>query len=75
MLCDTAADPGEALAVLRAGAVYDVAVLAMHIPGMDGRALVAAVRALPGGRQLPLCSSRACTARPSAAPGHCSRRC
>lgn len=54
MTCESAADPAGALALLRAGSTYDVAVLDMHMPRMDGRQLAEAVRALPGGKDLPM---------------------
>ncbi|MCA9974073.1 MAG: PAS domain S-box protein [Anaerolineales bacterium] len=44
----------EALALLQSGASFDVAILDMHMPGMDGMALAQAIRRLPDGAQLPL---------------------
>jgi CheY-like chemotaxis protein len=41
----SAATPGEALAALEAGEAFDVAILDMHMPEMDGLALARRVRA------------------------------
>ncbi|MBS0630340.1 MAG: PAS domain S-box protein [Verrucomicrobia bacterium] len=50
-----AAESGEqALAWLRADETFDVAVLDMQMPGMDGVALARAIRELPGREELPL---------------------
>jgi len=54
MSCVEAADPAAALAALSSGTTVDVAVLDMHMPGMDGHQLALAIRALPAGRTLPL---------------------
>jgi CheY-like chemotaxis protein len=46
--------PLEALEWLRAGERFDVAILDMHMPEMDGVALAHALRPLPAGASLPL---------------------
>jgi CheY-like chemotaxis protein/HPt (histidine-containing phosphotransfer) domain-containing protein len=46
--------PAEALAWIRAGERFDVAILDMHMPEMDGAALAAAMRRHPAGAALPL---------------------
>nr|WP_281386008.1 response regulator [Nocardioides luti] len=47
--------PGEALAELRAsGRVFDVGVLDMHMPDLDGVELARGLRALPGWSRVPL---------------------
>ena len=46
--------PLEALEWLRAGERFDVAILDMHMPEMDGVALARALRPLPAGASLPL---------------------
>ncbi|WP_051713263.1 hybrid sensor histidine kinase/response regulator [Spirillospora albida] len=51
----TAAEtPQEALELVASGSVFDVAVLDMHMPELDGVQLAAALRDLPAGRELPL---------------------
>jgi PAS domain S-box-containing protein len=51
--------PSEAVAWIEAGEPFDVAILDMRMPEMDGVALAQRIRAIPGGRELPLvlCSS------------------
>jgi len=46
--------PLEALEWVRAGERFDVAILDMHMPEMDGVALARAIRPLPAGATLPL---------------------
>jgi PAS domain S-box-containing protein len=46
--------PGEALAWIRAGEGFDVGILDMHMPEMDGVALARAIREHPAGAELPL---------------------
>jgi PAS domain S-box-containing protein len=46
--------PGEALAWIAAGEQYDVAILDMHMPEMDGVALARAIRGHAAGAALPL---------------------
>jgi len=49
-----AATPAAALNLITAGARFDAAVLDLHMPGMDGAALAAALRTHPAGADLPL---------------------
>jgi PAS domain S-box-containing protein len=46
--------PAEALAWVEAGEGFDVGILDMHMPEMDGVALAAAIRARPASAALPL---------------------
>jgi PAS domain S-box-containing protein len=46
--------PGEALEWIRAGERFDVGILDMHMPEMDGVALARAIRGHPDGSALPL---------------------
>jgi CheY-like chemotaxis protein len=50
------ASPQDALTTLRNGATFDIAVLDMHMPGMDGLALSQEIRRLnvPGAKSIPL---------------------
>jgi PAS domain S-box-containing protein len=48
------ASPGEALAWIRADERFDVGILDMHMPEMDGVALVRAIREQPAGAELSL---------------------
>ncbi|WP_164701985.1 response regulator [Modestobacter sp. KNN46-3] len=52
--CVLAAGAAEALQELAAGDPFDLAVLDLHMPGMDGIALADAVHARPGTATLPL---------------------
>ena len=54
MVTRTALTGEQALAWLRAGEKFDLAVLDMQMPGMDGLMLAAEIRKLPSGAQLPL---------------------
>jgi PAS domain S-box-containing protein len=51
--------PSDAVAWIEAGEPFDVAILDMRMPEMDGVALAQRIRAIPDGRELPLvlCSS------------------
>jgi PAS domain S-box-containing protein len=49
-----AGSPHEALAWVQAEERFDVAILDMHMPEMDGTALARALRALPAGGAVPL---------------------
>lgn len=46
--------PRDALDLVRSGARFDVAVLDMHMPLLDGEQLAVELRALPAGRHVPL---------------------
>ncbi len=48
------AGPEEALQLLADGATFDLAVLDMHMPVMDGDQLAVALQALPSGRNMPM---------------------
>ena len=48
------ATPAEALGLIREGAPFDLAILDMHMPGMDGLALAAEIRKHRAADQLPL---------------------
>ena len=50
----TAQRADQALAWLQAGEKFDLALLDMQMPGMDGLTLAAEIRNLPGGANLPL---------------------
>ena len=50
----TAASGEQALAWLRAGEQFDLALLDMQMPGMDGLMLASEIRKLPNGANLPL---------------------
>ena len=54
MICTLAQLGPDALELLRAGNRFDVAILDMQMPGMDGLMLAREIRALPAGRDLPL---------------------
>ncbi|MGJ7440619.1 response regulator [Aquipuribacter sp. MA13-6] len=53
MACTDVGTPQEALALVAAGRTFDVAVLDMQMPVMDGAQLAVGLRALPAGRDLP----------------------
>ncbi len=48
------ADPAAAAALLASGSTFDLAVLDLHLTGLDGARLGLALRHLPAGRDLPL---------------------
>jgi two-component system, sensor histidine kinase and response regulator len=52
--CAAVETPAAALALVLAGTAYDVALLDMHMPDMDGQQLAGQLRRLPAGKQLPL---------------------
>jgi signal transduction histidine kinase/CheY-like chemotaxis protein/HPt (histidine-containing phosphotransfer) domain-containing protein len=54
MACRTVATPAEALAEVASDPLFDLALLDMQMPEMDGLELAAALRRLPNGRSLPL---------------------
>jgi CheY-like chemotaxis protein/HPt (histidine-containing phosphotransfer) domain-containing protein len=54
MVPSEAAEANEALALLRRGERFAVALVDMQMPGMDGRLLAQEIRRLPGGAELPL---------------------
>lgn len=53
MACTDVGTPQQALALVAAGRTFDVAVLDLQMPVMDGAQLAVALRALPAGRDLP----------------------
>jgi signal transduction histidine kinase/DNA-binding response OmpR family regulator/HPt (histidine-containing phosphotransfer) domain-containing protein len=54
MMVDAVAGGPEALALLAQGRPYDIAVLDMHMPGMDGQVLASAIRWRYDAQSLPL---------------------
>ena len=54
MIPETAETPQQTLEMIRQGVHFDLAVLDSHLPGMDGLALAAEIRQLPGAAMLPL---------------------
>jgi PAS domain S-box-containing protein len=52
--CTALGVPAQALELVAAGRTFDLAVLDMHMPEMDGLQLAAALRQLPAGRRLSL---------------------
>jgi signal transduction histidine kinase/HPt (histidine-containing phosphotransfer) domain-containing protein len=54
MVPETVAAPGQAIELIRAGAQFDLAILDLQLPGMDGIALAGEIRKLPGGAMLPV---------------------
>ncbi len=54
MIPTPAASGPEALSLLRQGLAFDLAILDMQMPEMDGMTLAQEMRKLPGGRALPL---------------------
>ncbi len=69
MLPTAAALPSEALAFLRRGDRFDVALLDEEMPEMDGLALADEMRKVPGARGLPLVTLASVATRPAAARG------
>jgi CheY-like chemotaxis protein/anti-sigma regulatory factor (Ser/Thr protein kinase) len=54
MLPRTAASAAEALELIRAGEKFDLAILDMQMPGMDGLMLAAELKKLPSAKMMPL---------------------
>jgi signal transduction histidine kinase/HPt (histidine-containing phosphotransfer) domain-containing protein len=54
MIPEIVETPQQALELVRRGAHFDLAILDSHLPGMDGLALAAEIRRLPGATMLPL---------------------
>jgi signal transduction histidine kinase/CheY-like chemotaxis protein len=54
MIAQESASPFEALTRIERGDAFDVAILDVAMPGMDGVTLAQEIRKKPGGRQLPL---------------------
>ena len=54
LACDVASSPEQALALLRTPAVFDLAIIDYHMPGMDGPALAREIRKIEGRAALPL---------------------
>ena len=67
MVVEDHADPEQALAAVDAGGRYDVALLDMHMPGLDGVQLAAQLRRRPGTRDLPVLLLTSLGHRPSGA--------
>lgn len=54
MIADQAEGPGEALSLIRSGKRYDIALLDLHMPAMDGGQLAEKIRGLPHGDSMAL---------------------
>jgi len=54
MCCACATNPDDALALVAAGARYDIAVIDMNMPGMNGQQLAAELKRQPGSLALPV---------------------
>ncbi len=54
MVPEAVTAPQQAIELIRAGAQFDLAILDLHLPGMDGVALATEIRKLPGAAMLPL---------------------
>jgi signal transduction histidine kinase/HPt (histidine-containing phosphotransfer) domain-containing protein len=54
MVPETVETSQQALELIRHGTPFDMAILDLHLPGMDGIALASEIRKLPGGAMLPL---------------------
>ncbi|MCW2615573.1 MAG: two-component hybrid sensor and regulator, partial [Frankiales bacterium] len=67
MLVDDHETPAAALAAVDAGAEYDVVLLDMHMPGMDGIELARELRARPSTAPLPILLLTSLGQRPSEA--------
>jgi signal transduction histidine kinase/CheY-like chemotaxis protein/HPt (histidine-containing phosphotransfer) domain-containing protein len=65
MRVEDCADGRSALAAVDAGGQYDVVLLDMHMPGMDGVTLARALRERPATRDLPLLLLTSLGSRPS----------
>jgi PAS domain S-box-containing protein len=68
MSCTDTATPGEALALIESAAAFDIAILDMNMPEMDGAALAQRIRALPAGRDLPMIMLTSLGFKPHTAP-------
>jgi CheY-like chemotaxis protein/anti-sigma regulatory factor (Ser/Thr protein kinase) len=68
MTYDDAASPAAAIAYLAAGRRYDLAVVDMQMPGMDGVALASVIRRHPNGGSLPLVMLSSLGLRPPSGP-------
>jgi CheY-like chemotaxis protein/HPt (histidine-containing phosphotransfer) domain-containing protein len=69
MVVDDHAEPDRALAAVDAGATYDLAVLDMHMPDMDGVALATQLRRRAGTRSLPILLLSSLGHRPTGTEG------
>ena len=65
----------QALDWLRAGEPFDLAVVDLQMPGMDGMALAAEIRKLPGAAMMPLIFLTPLGARGEGGAGHAGRFC
>jgi signal transduction histidine kinase/HPt (histidine-containing phosphotransfer) domain-containing protein len=54
MVPEVTATPQQAIELVRCGGQFDVAILDLQLPGMDGIALATEIRRLPGAAMLPL---------------------
>ena len=54
MVAETAVTSGEAIGIIKTGQAFDVAILDLQLPEVEGLTLAEEIRKLPGGKTLPL---------------------
>jgi CheY-like chemotaxis protein len=70
MTCVDVAEPARALAMVSTGVAFDVAILDLNMPGLDGVQLAEKIRELPAGQELPLILLSSLGAKPHTAVPH-----